>query len=308
VSDDLFEAFFGGGEFLASTRRKPGGRPKGSVGPKGQAIRTAVLELTERYDRMTVRQVFYQLETAGVVDKTEAGYEQVQRQLVPMRKDGLLPWAFITDGTRWQRKPNSFTDAKDYIEAVSRSYRRDLWQGQGVRIEIWLEKDALADVIVDVTRKWDVPLMVSRGQSSITFLHSAAVEAEAAWESDEAATVVYALYDFDAGGERAFRTIERDLPEFAPATPFLIQRLGVTEAQISEWSLPTRPPKKSDPQAAKWGNKRAVELDAIDPVTLASLVENAIESHVDASAWKIEQVAEAEERKGLLALAEGFAA
>ena len=36
-----------------------------------------------------------------------------------------------------------------------------------------LEKDALADVIVDVTAKWDVSLMVSRGQSSATFLHSA---------------------------------------------------------------------------------------------------------------------------------------
>ena len=62
---------------------------------------------------MTVRQVFYQLEMSGVVKKTEAGYRQVQKQLLVMRREGLLGWKFITDGTRWQRKPRSYDDAGD---------------------------------------------------------------------------------------------------------------------------------------------------------------------------------------------------
>ena len=86
---------------------------------------------------------------------------------------------------------------------MARGYRRDLWQSQGVRIEVWLEKDALADVIVDVTKKWDVALMVSRGQSSATFLHTASEVAQDAHEQTGVATHIYALYDHDAGGQRA---------------------------------------------------------------------------------------------------------
>ena len=251
---------------------------------------------------MTVRQVFYQLEMARIVEKTEAGYRQVQKQVLEMRRDGSLDWSFITDGTRWQRKPDSYGDAGGYVAQVARTYRRDLWQGQDARVEIWLEKDALADVVFDETYRWDVSLMVSRGQSSATFLYNAAKTAEAAWNQACLATYIYAMYDFDAGGMRAARTIERELPAYAPGTPIHFTRLAVTEEQITTWNLPTRPAKKSDPEAAKFGAE-AVELDAIDPDQLKGLVQEAILAHVDPHAWSVEQAVEAEERQGLLALA-----
>jgi hypothetical protein len=250
---------------------------------------------------MTVRQVFYRLETLGVVAKTEAGYRQVQQQVLKMRRAGLLDWDFIADGTRYQRKPSSWDHIDDFISSMSRSYRRNLWQSQGQRVEVWLEKDALADIVVDVTATWDVPLMVSRGQSSATFLCNAAKAAEAAWHHDGAKTCVYALYDFDAGGQRAARTIAAELPRYAPDTPICFERLAVTEEQIRAWNLPTRPAKRSDPEAAKFGDV-AVELDAIDPAQLTRLVKEAIERHVDEAAWRTEQAVEEEEREGLRSL------
>jgi hypothetical protein len=186
---------------------------------------------------------------------------------------------------------------------MARTYRRDLWQAHDVRIEVWLEKDALADIVVDATSKWDVALMVSRGQSSATFLYNAAKQAELAYDRAGVTTYVYALYDFDAGGQRAARTIEHKLPEYAPGVPIVVEQLAVTPRQVKAWNLPTRPAKKSDPEAAKFGNT-AVELDAIDPKRLVALVEQAITRHVDEHAWSVEQTAEAEERKVLLRLAE----
>jgi hypothetical protein len=35
--------------------------------------------------------------------------------------------------------------------------------------------------------------------------------AEHAFEQDELATFIYALYDYDAGGDRAARTVEHEL-------------------------------------------------------------------------------------------------
>jgi hypothetical protein len=95
------------------------------------------------------------------------------------------------------------------------------------------------------------------------------------------------------------------VPEFAPGVPISFERVAVTPAQITAWSLPTRPPKDKDPEAATWGGKPCVELDAIDPTRIMALVESAITSHVDQRQWEIEKAVEAEERQGLLALLDG---
>lgn len=96
-----------------------GGRP---LGPAARAIREVVLDdLVHRYERMTVRQAFYQLEVAGVVDKTDAGYRQVQGELLRMRRLKLLPWQFITDGTRWQRKPRSSDSSAAYLQEIAKA-------------------------------------------------------------------------------------------------------------------------------------------------------------------------------------------
>ena len=55
----------------------------------------------------------------AVVAKTEGGYRQVQTQVLAMRREGLLPWAFITDGTRWQRKPSTWLGMDGYVAAVA---------------------------------------------------------------------------------------------------------------------------------------------------------------------------------------------
>lgn len=288
-------------------------RPGRPLGETARNIRAAVAALQGRYDRMTVRQVFYALSVQGVVEKTETGYRQVGDQLVAMRRQGLLSWGFIADGTRWRRKPSTWESVSDYAESVARLYRRDLWRRQDVRLEVWLEKDALAGVIVDVTHEWDVALMVSKGQPSVTFLHSAAHAAAEAWMEASVHTHIYTLYDYDAGGARAARAVAKEVPAFArgllsefswPATqtPVTVERIAVTPEQIVAWDLPTRPPKKKDPEARAWGDKPCVELDAIPPERLTELVEDAIVGHIDERSWLLEKAIEEEEQKNLNAM------
>src|SRR5260221_9686270 len=44
-------------------------------------------------------------------------------------------------------------------------YRKNLWKDMDCYLEIWVEKDALAGIIYDITRKYDVSLNVARGYS-----------------------------------------------------------------------------------------------------------------------------------------------
>lgn len=284
-------------EYSRATAKKSRGRPKGSLGGKAQAIREAVDELTVEYEVMTVRQIFYALTVRGVVPKDEnSGYRPVQAQVLKMRREGLLDWGFVSDATRWMRKTVSFDSVEEALETTRRAYRRNLWRSQNVRVEVWLEKDALAGVVMEATNAWDVGLMVSRGTSSATFLYEAAQQALWAWEDTNVATYVFTLYDRDAAGERCHRTVERGLREHAPGVAITVERLAVTRKQISEWELPTRPAKASDPEAHKFMGE-AVELDAIPPNKLIELVREAIVNLIDADAWRREKLVEQSERQ-----------
>ena len=248
---------------------------------------------------MTVRGIFYKVAGVGIVPKIETqGYRPVQRQVLALRKEGLIPWSFVADGTRWVRQATTYDGVDDALISIARLYRRDLWAGQGRRVELWLEKDTLADLIYGAANRWAVPLYVSRGTPSATYVHSAAMTAI----EDGRPTTVFCLYDYDAGGERAFRTVKKGLEEHAPGITDVV-RLGLTRDQVDGWQLPTRPAKGSDPEAAKWGDEPAVELDAVEPDQLTEMVHDAIVGMVDHDSLRIAEVAEQEERDGIYALA-----
>jgi len=124
---------------------------------------------------MTVRQIFYRLVSFGAIAKSESEYKStVCRLTLRLRDQGRLPWGWITDNTRWMRKPQSWSSLKDAFAQTARFYRRRVWDEMENYVEVWSEKDAISGVLYDVTQVWDVPLMVSRGFSSASFLHEAA--------------------------------------------------------------------------------------------------------------------------------------
>src|SRR6202008_2544373 len=93
------------------------------------ARRSALYEIIAEMHPMTVRQVFYQATVRHLVEKSEAGYDKVQTDLTKMRRAGQLPYDWLTDHTRYQRKPQSYRSVEDAIARTARFYRRDLWAG-----------------------------------------------------------------------------------------------------------------------------------------------------------------------------------
>src|SRR5262249_56628589 len=64
-------------------------------------IKKAILDVIGADPPMTVRQVFYQLVTRGVIEKTEKEYQQtVIRLMTDMRLDGELPFQWVIDESR----------------------------------------------------------------------------------------------------------------------------------------------------------------------------------------------------------------
>lgn len=77
---------------------------------------------------------------------------------------------------------------------------------------------------------------------------------------------------------------------------FAFDRLALTEEQIAEYALPSRPPKSSDVRTAKFTGSGAVEVEALPVDALLGIVEDAIVTLIDPEALRIAEQAEASER------------
>ena len=263
-------------------------------------LREALYELAEEIQPCTVRQIFYQMVSKGHLSKTEAAYNGVVIRLVgQMREDGEMPWSWITDNTRYMRKSSTYSSLEEAMQDAARTYRRDLWKNQEVHLEIWCEKMALLGVIVKITDKWDVPLMISRGFASKDFCYGAA---ESIALGDKPA-FIYQVGDHDPSGVKAWQSVERNIRRYLASFDYehdiTFDRIAVTPEQIEEYSLPTRPTKRSGNPHARGFEGDSVEADALPPNTLRSLIDKHITQHVDMEALRVVQVAEASERNAL---------
>lgn len=257
-------------------------------------LRDVIVEVVGSDGPMTVRQVFYRMVGLGVIDKSESEYRAVVvRQLTRMRLEGILPWSWITDGTRWMHKSVRYGSVEEALEETRRHYRRDHWRELDEYVEVWLEKDALAGVLFRVTDEWGVPLMVTRGFASLSYVHNAAETIERVGKP----THLYYFGDYDPSGVEIDRNLERRLREFAPCSEIHFERVAVRREQIDEYDLPTRPTKRTANHGRGVHDGESVEVDAIPPATLLGLVRGAIEHHVDHSRVAVLEAAEASERE-----------
>jgi hypothetical protein len=166
-------------------------------------------------------------------------------------------------------------------------YAHDIWEGKQVRVQFWVESTSAAGLIVDTANKWRVATFPSRGYSSHTFLHDAALAMEELTVREKVCTHVYVFGDYDPSGKDIIRFTRDTLLEYGPRAEVEFHHVAVMPQQIEEWNLPTAPPKKSDSRTAKFGDTRTVELEAISPDRFRDLVECCITQHFSERQLKI---------------------
>jgi hypothetical protein len=264
------------------------------------ALREALYDIVAAGQPMTVRSVFYRAVAAGLLNKTENEYRMaLDRSLVAMRKDGRLPYEWLVDNTRWAEKPATFSSLDDAVTECLDGYQRELWDGQPSYIEVWCEKHAMSGVLSPVTSKWHVPLFLSHGFFSITSLHDRGEIMEA---QDRPVTIYY-VGDHDPSGVDIERNVREEMRDrHAPGADLIVKRLAVTPEQIVKYDLQTRPTKPTDCRTKKWQGGGSVEVDALDPVVLRDLLEEAITSHLDPVLVASRRAEEAADRARLVAL------
>jgi hypothetical protein len=243
---------------------------------------------------ITGRGIGYKLFTAGLIPSMETKeMQRVYRLLRHAREQDIIPWEWIVDETRSLEKVSTWDDPEQYARAVARSYRRDFWNQQPVRCEVWSEKGTVRGVLAPVLNEYAVGFRVMHGFSSATAVHDAAL--------DDDGRDLIALYvgDYDPSGLFMSQT---DLPARLvkyDGRHVELRRIALTRHQVD--GLPSFPAsdKRKDPRyewfRSGYGD-RCWELDAMDPNDLRDCVEAEIKNLVEPVAWaRCKRVNEAEQ-------------
>jgi hypothetical protein len=270
-------------------------------------IKAAIVAALKGDHPMTVRQVFYRLVVQKVIEKTEKEYQNVViRLLTEMRLGGSIRFGWIVDESRPRIVNRTYDSIADAARDTARFYRRSALRECSDYVEIWCEKQALAGVIGDVAEEYDVPVLISKGMPSLTQLYGTACEIYRADEAGKQA-YIYQFGDHDPSGVLIPQTIERRLNELCQkldCSPPIVKRVALTEEQIAEFDLPTRPTKRQGNSHANNFEGDSVELDALPSAELRTMVRECIEQHISPPELTALRVAEESERELLEAWAD----
>jgi hypothetical protein len=235
---------------------------------------------------MTLRGLFYQVVSASWLPSTGSPhYKRLGRIMTVLREKRIVPFRWLVDHVRTTLKPSSWSGLTDFADTVRDAYRRDFWAQLPAYVHIFVEKDAMAGVLAQVTQAYDVPLSIIRGGVSLSFAH----EIAELWDQIEKPIFAYYLGDHDPSGLRIEIDLRDKLQRYCERPNFAWQRIAVTPEDFGKFNLFPLKPKETDP-CTRWfreqGFEDCAELDAIPAPELRNRVETAILEHVPADEWE----------------------
>lgn len=229
---------------------------------------------------LTLRQLYYQLVARDVIPNQQKEYVILSNILKKGRMAGVVDWDAIEDRVRKPQLPYWVVDIPDAIQDTVSQYRLNRMRGQEHNIEIWVEKDALSNVLSRVTQKYHIRLMVNRGYSSVSAMYDVFKRLQ------NGDTILY-FGDHDPSGLDMIRDIRERLFAFNELHVDVVP-VALTMDQIKQFNPPPNPTKIKDPRAGwyieKYGHT-SWELDALPPKELISLAESHVLDRIDLSKY-----------------------
>lgn len=240
-------------------------------------------EIIEPYEakgmKITLRQLYYQCVSKCLIKNNKTQYSHLGEIVNNARFAGLLDWNVIEDRTRCVRVNSHWNNPQEIINAAAEQYRIDVRATQPIYLEAWIEKDSLVSILEQVCEPLDVPFFSSRGFTSITALHDAALR----FKNQNRKSVILYAGDHDPSGLKISSVIRETLKTFGADVE--LKRIGLTVEQIRELNLPPFFAKESDKNYKQYvkdtGLTQAWELDALPPEYLAEIFRSEIEALTD---------------------------
>lgn len=260
---------------------------------------------------LTLRQLYYRFVAAGWIPNTERSYKNLGNLISQARLGGLLDWYHVIDRTRGLNGSPHWEDPGDVVNSAARGYGIDLWTDQDTRVEVWVEKDALVDVVSRAASTWDCSYFSCRGYVSQSEMWVAGRRLRQYANVGQDVVVLH-LGDHDPSGIDMTRDITDRLTTFMGSTAdrLDVRRIALNMDQIEQYQPPPNPAKVTDSRYLAYQlehGDESWELDALDPDVLNTLIDTEIASIVDSDLLDARRATQERERALLTAVSRNWA-
>lgn len=267
------------------------------------AIRQRGLDLIEQCNRiieeyqadnlmLTLRQLYYQLVSRDLLANKLQEYNRLGSVVNDGRLAGLIDWEAIEDRTRNLAALSHWNSPADIIKSAAHSFRLDKWDTQPMRVEVWIEKEALAGVFQRICQQLDVAYFACRGYTSQSEMWVAAMRFLRYIQDGKNVTVLH-FGDHDPSGIDMTRDIEDRIRMFiahhqGDSDAFAIKRIALNMDQVRKYKPPKNPAKSTDSRFESYRSEfgeSSWELDALNPRVLSALVRDEVHAVRDDDEW-----------------------
>lgn len=242
------------------------------------------VDILSRYEPgvLTIRGLHYQLVSRGMTNDIQH-YKRVVAATGQARWDGVIAFDAFSDRDRALACSTSSEStcleeseeiAKEQVRLWMTSYHKNRWENQPYYPEVFIEKKALEGVFYKPCKRYRIALGACKGYPSLTFLHDAAIRFRAAAMDGKIPIILY-FGDYDPSGEDIPRALKENIINLG-CPDIEVRRVCLMEEQVLAWKLPPAPAKLTDSRTANWDGLGQVELDAVKPEKLISLLDNAV--------------------------------
>lgn len=253
---------------------------------------------------LTLRQLYYQFVARALIENSERSYKNLGKLITDARLAGLISWTAIEDRNRGTRTWLIEENEHEVLNGIEYGFAMDLWSRQDHYVEVWIEKEALSNVLEKPCRQKRVPYMACKGYLSASEAWRAGNRFRAALDRGQSPVLIH-LGDHDPSGIDMTRDNDERLQLFSRSYGVDVRRIALNMDQIEQYQPPENPAKLSDSRASDYVAQHGYsswELDALEPAVISDLVSTEIESLIDPDAWADTLQREREARKPLAAL------
>jgi hypothetical protein len=239
------------------------------------------------------------------------------------RLAGRISWGAMTDRTRSKNQIEVYNDIRAFWKDAVPKYAVNHWQDQDTYIEVWVEKEALSEVIEKACGPYYTPFVSCKGYMSASAMYEASLRFEDALVKKKHCHIIH-LGDHDPSGIDMTRDIgdrldlltsqARDCTCISSnlkngkyydegflcnycsdwytndiARCIVIHRVALNAAQVDEYNPPPNPAKLTDTRAGNYIQRfgdESWELDALPPSVIAKIIRDKIEELIDVDIWE----------------------
>lgn len=250
-------------------------------------VQTVIKEFTDAGYTLTLRQVYYQLVGKAKIENNFRSYKNLGNLIVKARMAGVISWTHMEDRNRAVNEHWLCDDDQLIVNMLPHQILFDRWAEQETYVEVWVEKEALGNVIERACEPFYVSHLACKGYLSSSEAWRAGKRFEKKSAEGKNCMIIH-LGDHDPSGMGMTEDNQNRMDVFNRRGHVSVKRIALNMDQIEKYEPPPNYAKETDSRFARYEElygDECWELDALRPDVIVDMIGAEITKLIDPDLW-----------------------